>query len=857
MTKGVEGMIIETKLLVPETKGRLVTRTYLFRYLDEGLNSKLTLVTAPAGYGKSTLLSEWTKTIETKVAWVSLDPNDNHPLLFWKHIMASLEPLFAEQLKPYYSNENRDETGGEAIAVLINLLNRSSEEIVLIWDDFQIVDNRTILKDVTYFIKNLPPMIHVYLASQVHPAISLSHFRIKGELIEINTDNLRFGAGEVDHFFRECTDLSLQENEVTSIYTQTEGWVAGLRVAALSLKNDRVHLDRMELIRKMMGKNRDMTDYFLEEVFMKQSQELQEFLLKTSILGRMNTGLVDAITAQSNGRQILQELEQENLFLVSLDHEREWYRYHHLFQAFLQMQLKLSRPQEVLSLHISAGSWLEHNGFMEEALHHYLSSENYEEAMHLLQGLIPSLPYFERLTLHKWLQMIPKEWLIQCPMFFLIHTSSLFISGNVQEAANQYWWAVNELKDNGNSLSHKVKSELQAGLDFLIAFRSFLERDFDSFVIASKSYLEKEPDGSLLVGIGFDRDGYHPVLDIYISDGNMLKAEKTLQVLLKMWSETKNKPFYAHLCMDYGKLLCEQNQLIEAEEYISEALAIGNELSNVSLVTKASLMMVQINAAQNRLELVEMKLAKLSQYVEQQRHTAHANDITLCKVQITLRHGEIEHACNWLQKNGLSSTDEITIAKVKDYEVLARVLRDQEKIEEAMELTNRLLYLVDEGDRRGEKVRFTLYKSLLCRDLNRVVESYHVLEEVLSVTGADKYIRTFLNEGTAMKNLLMEYVASIQNHHYTYVKRESFINAKNISDIIARKETNTGDKSPLTKKERLVLGFIQDGLSNKRIALEMDVSLSTVKTHINNMYRKLGVNNRVLALQKARGMNIF
>lgn len=864
-------MIIETKLYVPKTKGRLITRSHLYQYLDKGLNNKLTLVTAPAGYGKSTLLSEWAKTLDIDVAWLSLDENDNHPLRFWKHTIESLKQnfsLFAEQINFHSSGEeDKDQTGEASIKLLINLLNRLSEEVVLIWDDFQVVDHEIVLDGIAYFFKHLPPSVHIYFASRIRPPLPLSRFQIDGQLNELNTDHLRFGLEEATDFFKDCTDVVLHKNEMTSILTQTEGWIAGLRVAALSLHGSKNHQERRTLISKMMGKHQNIADYFFEEVFMKQLPEIQNFLLKTSILNRIHASLADAVTTQPNGASILQQLERENMFLVSLDQEREWYRYHHLFQEFLQTQLKLRWSGEISFLHLSAGSWLENKGFIEEALYHYSASEDYANAVNLLHKLIPTLPYYERLTLHRWLRSIPKEWLIQSPVFFLINASSLYMSGNEQQAINMYWWAVNELEHNKKLLSDKGKNELQAGLDFLVAFRSFLKRDFESFVKASEEYLEKDSDGSLLVGIGYDRDGYHPVLDVYVSDGNLLKAAEILQKLLEMWSKTKNKPFYAHLCLDYGKLLYEWNQLEEAESYVFKACLIGKELNNVSLIVKASLMLARIAAAQNRLELAEMKLEQLAQYIDLENDAARANDIALCQVQIRLQYGNTKDANSWLLKRSLRPFDEITNDRVKEYEVLVRVLREQGKIEEAMRLTNRLLYMADHGEKHREKLHFSMYKSLLYLEQNKPVEGFQLLEEALSFAKVEKYVRTFLDERLAMKGLLTAYVASIQNHHYKNLKKESFIYAKRLLEFMIQEEGTIDsiymeikkkrNKNLLTKKEKLVLRLIQDGLPNKEIAEKMDISLSTVKTHINNMYRKLGVNNRVQALQKAREMNSF
>lgn len=859
-------MIIETKLHVPQTKGNIISRPHLYQRLDEGLNSKLTLITSPAGYGKSTLLSEWATKLGFQVAWVSFDENDNDVFRFWEHIIKSLTCYslkLSEQSLFHYIDV--DPSGHTLVAMLINSLNRMSEKIVLVWDDLHKVENNSILNGINYLLEHLPMHVHIYIASRIQPLLSLSRLRVEGSLIELDVNDLRFEWEESKLFFSQCTNFTLNTDECMTIHTKTEGWIAGMRVAVLSMNDDVKRAEQAKSILDVMtGQHRNFADYFFEEVLTNQSEKMQQFLLKTSILKRMHAELSEVVTNIPDGRLILQQLEKENLFLIGLDKEREWFRYHHLFQEFLQMQLQMIYPKEIKSLHKVAGQWMEENGFIEEALDHYLAGESYEEAIHLLQKLISFLPNDEWVKLHRWLNLIPTHLLFRKPMLFLTNAASLYLSGHVEEATDMYWWAIHELEQPSNQRTKNEKHQFQAGLDFLVAFRAFLEQDFESFLIYTQKYLDKIPSGDLLISFGSERDGYHPAWDIYLSDGPLIEAEKSLVKLLDMWSKTKNRPFYAHLCLDYGNLLYEWNHLEQAKTYFHEALTIGKEDDNVSLIVKATLALAQIDVVDNRTEEIEWKMKQLLEFVDEYHHSELLRTIEQFRVRVGLKFGKTDCIALWLQKNKLSPFDEITLAMVEEYELLVQILATLGKVSDAMELTNRLLTLVDNEGKRRQQLRLAIYKSLLLFKQNDIVDSFFTLEKALSLGQADQCVRSFLDEGIEMEKLLAQYVNSIQHHHYDHLKKENFHYAKRLLEKLICEQglsNSHGNKTMyerlLTKKEKMVLTYIQQGLSNKAIAHELGISLSTVKTHINNIYRKLNVHNRLLAVQKAQKLNLL
>lgn len=861
-------MIIETKLNVPTTKGITISRPHLFQRLDEGLNTKLTIITSPAGYGKSTLLSKWSSQVNHPNVWISLDENDNNPFRFWTHTIESLKQccsVFNDKSAAYYLDA--DPSGNTLVATLINQLSRLSEKVVLIWDDFHIIENDSILSCVNYLLDSLPKHVHVYMSSRYQPLLSLSRLRIEGNLIEIGVKQLQFGLEESKVFFEECTDIKLSTEENLTILNKTEGWIAGMRLIALSMNASSQRGNQMtDLLDTTTGKHRTFTQYFFDEVFTRLSEEIQSFLLKTSILDRMNAALCEAITNLPNGMRTLQRLENENLFLVSLDNDREWFRYHHLFQEYLQKQIEIEYPNELNLLHFSAGQWLENNGFVEEALTHYIAGEKYEEALNLLEKIIPSLSGYEKVNLYEWLNKIPDYLLFKRPMLFLTNIASLFLSGYMEDAERRHWWAINELQQTTMSLTTNQAEIFKVGLDFLVAYRTFLKRDFESFIIYSRNYVANKLEGNILVNFGTDRDGHHSIWDVYLSDGNLKKAEEILPVLIDIWSQTQNKPFYAHLCIDYAKVLYEKNCLEDALHYVREALVLCNELGNVGLYVKASLMMAQIDFTQNRIDMFDMRIIKLTEYVKSKKRLALMGIIEEFSVQTALRQGNNKVVSDWFLKNKVNSSDEISTSMMNTYYLLTRILVVQDKSDEAMELLNKLLYLAEDNGMHQDVIRFTIYKSLLYVKQNKIEKGIRSLDDSLILTKFEGHIRTFLDFGVELEKLLGKYVQSNRDNYYNINKDnllfanqllEQFTRARRKGSIVPFEMKIDRVKDLLTNKECSVLKLIQQGYSNKAIAEELDISLSTVKTHINNMYRKLDVNNRISALKKGVEMKLL
>lgn len=855
-------MIIATKLHIPRPRTTVVTRPRLIRRLNEGMSRVLTLVTAPAGYGKTTLLSEWTMTMEFPVAWVTLDQGDNDRIRFWTHTIAALKqayPALDDQAVLRHAAE--DASGDSLIAAVVNGLHRVSHTMVLVWDDFHHIEEPAILKGVIYLLERLPSHVHLYIASRTTPGLSLSRIRVKDGLNRLEASDLRFVSEETSEFFARCGGVELSFEETAAVQERTEGWGAAMRLAVLSLN---ANADPVSIIRKMSGTQRDISDYFFEEVLFQQPEPLQQFLLQTSILERMTGELCKAVTGMDESAAWLQRLEQESLFLVPLDEQREWYRYHHLFQQFLTVQLKIKEPLCWKTLHIAAGRWLEENGYPQEAIEHYLAGTSYEDVFKLLEAITPELKNNEWTTLCKWLSAIPDSLLFARPMMFLTKLASQYFSGHVDAATDGYWWAIRRLEEDSASLDASEAETLQAGLAFLAAFRTFMDRDFEYAVQFSKEYVARHPQGDFFIGFGSDRDGYHPAWDIYVSDDSLQLADQILTPLLSIWSETRNEVFVAHLCIDFGKLQYERNLLDEAEKHMRRAHEIGRLHDNPSLMTIATLWLARIASAQGNWETANAMLQELSEQMASRSSYHLTRKIAWFGAVQGKMQGKERPVRQWLIMSDLRAGDEIPLSMIKEYDLLASLLADQGKIEEAAVLADRLILIVSQAGRQSDKIRLLILKSRILFLLGEIVQSMDVLEDALALAWPEGYIRTFVDEGAPLGQLLGQYMSLRQNQHRSPAKKVPLPYVKRLLRLIYQSEgwnagadDREGNWPSLTAKEQTVLRLMGTGLSNKEIALKLHVSLSTVKTHINNIYSKLQVKGRLQALERARTLDLF
>ena len=431
--------LLETKFYVPRSRRDLVPRPRLSERLDRGTASKLTLVSAPAGFGKTTLLTEWLAAGpdgpagERLAAWLSLDRADNDPASFWTYVIAALRTVASGVGESALAllQAPRPPPIETVLTALLNDLGATADDIVLVLDDYHVIDAREVQDAMAFLLDHLPPWLHVVIASRADPALPLARWRARGELVEIRAAELRFTPDEAAAYLNEMMGLQLTARDVAALEARTEGWIAALQLAALSMQG---RDDVAGFIAGFAGDDRYVVDYLVEEVLQRQPDRVQAFLLQTSILGRLSGPLCDAVTGQGGGKAMLEALDRGNLFLVPLDDRRRWYRYHHLFADVLQARLLDEQPGQVPDLHRRASAWYQQNGEQSVAIGHALAAQDFGRAADLIERAIPAMRMTrQEATVHGWLKALPDEVVRVRPMLSFAVAGALLTGGEPEE----------------------------------------------------------------------------------------------------------------------------------------------------------------------------------------------------------------------------------------------------------------------------------------------------------------------------------------------------------------------------------------------------------------------------------------
>src|SRR5919112_590390 len=429
--------LLTTKLAVPSTRVSLVPRSRLSERLEEGLGPKLILVSAPAGFGKSTLLGAWASELSGSgrpMAWYSLDSADNDPAQFWRYFFTAIDLLQPGSGKTALALLDSPQASPiEAIlTTLLNELVDLSTDSVLVIDDYHLIESQTIHEALTFLIDHLPPRMHLVIATRMDPPLPLPRMRVRGKLTELRAADLRFTPEEAATFLNQVMGLELSAEDTAELEGRTEGWIAGLQMAALAMRD---HADVSGFIAAFTGSNRHVVDYLAEEVLARQPEELRTFLLKTSVLDRMCAPLCNAVTGHADGQTTLERLEHANLFVIPLDDERHWYRYHHLFADVLRQRLHQAHAELVPDLHQRAGGWFEEEGLVPEAIHHALAARDWERAIRLIgsSGMTVVLSQ-QGQTLLGWIDKIPEELGRERPVLCTIRALALAFSNRPDAA---------------------------------------------------------------------------------------------------------------------------------------------------------------------------------------------------------------------------------------------------------------------------------------------------------------------------------------------------------------------------------------------------------------------------------------
>ena len=433
--------LLKTKLYIPTAPDSRVERSHLLARLDDVKKKALTIVSAPAGFGKTTLLAEWVAQTSLPVAWLSLDNGDNDPYRFLSYLIAALGSIHEEVglEAQQIMRSSQPAPPHVLLASLLNDLGKVAEPYVLVIDDYQFIIEHAVHEATAYLLDHIPSNMHIVIATRADPPLQLGRMRAHGQILELRTQDLRFTSEEVTEFLNAVMWLGLSMDDIEALESRTEGWVVGLKMAALSLQG---HANVSEFIQAFSGSHRYVLDYLLDEVLWRQPAHVQDFLLETSILDKLNGSLCDALTNEGGrrsgegGQAVLEYLEKSNLFVVPLDDHKQWYRYHHLFADLLHARLQqISKIQDIAALHARAAQWFQHNGSTDEAIHHASLTSNNEWVEQLIeQNYMEMYHRGEASSIRSWTGKLSKELIFRRPWLCIYEAQSHALFGQLDEA---------------------------------------------------------------------------------------------------------------------------------------------------------------------------------------------------------------------------------------------------------------------------------------------------------------------------------------------------------------------------------------------------------------------------------------
>lgn len=907
--------ILATKLYIPPPRSKIVLRPRLIERLNESLRRKLTLISASAGFGKTTLVSEWVAVCERPVAWLSLDEGDNDPTQFLIYLVSAVQTI-AANIGAKVLGVLQAPQPPPIVSILIALLNEITtipDHFVLVLDDYHVLDSKPVDEALTFLLEHLPPRMHLFITTREDPHLPLARLRARGQLTELRAADLRFTPSEASEFLNQVMGLNLSAEDITALETRTEGWIAGLQLAALSMQG---RLDAASFIESFTGSHHFILDYLVEEVLHRQPEHVRNFLLHTAILDRLSGSLCDAVTGQEDSSGMLEALERGNLFVIPLDDQRQWYRYHHLFAEVLQVHLREAQPDRVSALHRRASEWYEQNGLPSDAIRHALAAEDFERAAGLIELAWPTVEDGSLSTKWiGWVKALPDVLIRARPVLSVWYANALLVSGEMEAAGARLTDAERwlELEENINGQPKNPAAEmvvvdeeqfrsLPATIAIARAYRAQALGDVPGAVTYARQALDLTPEtnhlkrgqATALLGLTYwasgdledanrTFDGYTMMLrtagnvldaisttcilaDIRMALGRLHEAASTLEQLLQFMVDQGEPlpPDMADLYRGLGELYREWGDLEAAAQFLlkSKELCEQAELlykQRRLCVTQARLMQTQgdLNGA--------LKVLNEAERLYVRTPLPDVRPISALKARIWVLQDRLVEALAWARERSLSVDDELSYLREFEHITLARVLIARYKndavdgsIVEAVGLLERLLHAAEAGGRVGSIVEILMLQAIAHEAQGNTHLALRSLERALTLSEPEGYIRLFVDEGEAMR-LLIEKQSRHRDHPLSgYVDKllAAFTQpaVKQKSAILHKKSDMIG---PLSERELEVLKLLRSELSGPEIAQQLIISLHTLRTHTNNIYNKLGVNNRRAAVRRAEELDLL
>jgi LuxR family maltose regulon positive regulatory protein len=879
----------------------LVDRDRLRQRLDPRQLPAVLVVSAPAGFGKSTLLAQSllddSRPGRPSVAWLSLDPGDSEPSSFWAYVLAALRTAAPEVGAS--AQGLLDSPGATpANAVLTSLVNDlavSAEDVVLVLDDYHVIQTPDIHEAMSFLIDHSPPQLRLVIATRSDPPLPLARLRARGQLVEVRAADLRFTDEETAAYF-DGMGLRLSADEVVALEGRTEGWIAALQLAALSLQGRE---DTAGFIDGFAGDDRHVVDYLVEEVVHRQPEDVREFLLRTSVLTRLCGPLTDAVTGRTDGRTMLAALDRDNLFLVPLDDQRRWYRYHHLFADMLRARLLDERPDEVSELHRRASVWHEQDGDTTAAIEHALAAGDADRAAVLVELAIRPMSRDRReAQLRRWMEALPEEVFADRPILALGHVGALMSTGETRGVEPRLRIAARWM----DALQAGAPGALPAGLSVadpeelrklpgqvgvfraaLALMRGDVEGTMthgrEAIAVLDPDDHQGQGSATALMGIASWRlgdlataeaayaetmwrlglEGYVAdvlgctitLADLQVTQGRLHDAERSYHDALDLAARHGVGPLRGTPDMHVGlsELRSERGDLSAAEEHLGVAHELGDHLGMPRYAHRWRIAEARVREAAGDLAGA-VTLLDEAEKVYDGDFSPDVRPVAAMRARVWLRQGQTDLTLAWAAERRLSSTDDLDYLREFEHVTLARMLLARGDVA-AGAFLDRLVTAAEAGGRGGSVLEILVLRALAAQQRGDTDRAVSDTARALELAEPEGYVRTFTDEGPAMAVLLRK--AAARGVAHSYVSR--LLGAEGASPNATRAKAALVD--PLSERELDVLRLLASELSGPEIARHLVVSLNTVRTHTKNIYAKLGVGSRRAAVRRADELGLL
>jgi LuxR family maltose regulon positive regulatory protein len=899
--------LLQTKLYAPPLRPELVSRPRLIERLNAGLDRKLTLISAPAGFGKTTLLSEWVSGWEQPVAWVSLDEGDNDPSRFLAYLIAALQTIEANIGKETLGalQSPQPPPAESVLTVLINEMaavfqgdpcgRPYSRPNVLVLDDYQVIEAQPVHRALIFLLDHLPLQMHLVIATRSDPPLPLARLRGRGQLSQVHLADLRFTPDKAAEFLNQAMGLGLSADNVAALVSRTEGWIAGLQMAAVSMQGRE---DATGFIQAFTGSNRYVLDYLVEEVLQRQSENIQTFLFQTAILDRLTGSLCDAVTGREDGQSTLERLERANLFIMPLDNERRWYRYHRLFAELLRQRLgqALSRgtqPDLVPTLYRRASEWFERHGLAAGAIAYALSARDFERAARLIEGAAEAiLMRSEVATFLNWVDALPDEVVRSRSSLCIFHAWAMLLAGRPVEAVKS------RLQDADRG-ADRIPAKAAALRAMVATFQGQMPRATE----LSRQALEQLPREDLFLrGVATWNLGVS-----YSVGGDIAAAGQAFDRAARIGQETGNVMIAVVALCNLAELRMAEGQLGEARGLYERALAfaVDKEGRPMPIAGIALMGLGELQREWNDLEAAMRHLTKgieltrqwveigsldgyiaLARVKQAQGDADGARDaiqkawrvaikfdatelddilVAAYQTQLWLAQGNLEAAMHWVEKRGLegdagssrldsqeSRTPSLYYLRDLEHVMLARVWIAQGRTGEALVLLELPLSVAERQRLNGSVIKIQVVKALALHVQGDTPLAMDALEWALTLAEPEGYVRVFVDEGEPMARLLRQAASRGIAPEYVSKLLSAFDKSEACTHVPPQPLID-----PLSERELEVLWLLRTSLSSVEIAEELAISVHTVRSHIKHIYDKLNVHGRMEAVHQAGALKLL